>query len=272
MHFFRLLRSTINNPSLNTAILATILNLLNSSSLNAQQTKKTASPIQHVIVIIGENRTFDHIFATYQPPKGQTVWNLLSQGIVNLDGTPGPNFSRASQSKASDTDKYQVSPGGKSPYQFLPPENTDGSASVASDTSPVPFAKVTAAAAAEPFGLLPSDARRLTVGASGLPRDVIDTRIPNVTKLPNGPFQLTPAIPYEAYSGSPVHRFYQMWQQLDCNAQNATAQNPSGCLADLFPWVETSVGAGAKWKAAARPIHRPDHARRFDFHGLLQHE
>ena len=25
----------------------------------------TRSPIQHVIMIIGENRTFDHVFATY---------------------------------------------------------------------------------------------------------------------------------------------------------------------------------------------------------------
>lgn len=38
-----------------------------------------ASPIRHVIVIIGENRTFDNIFATYKPPDGQSVWNLLSR-------------------------------------------------------------------------------------------------------------------------------------------------------------------------------------------------
>src|SRR6201999_2251720 len=46
------------------------------------------------------------------------------------------------------------------------------------------------------------------------------------------------------YAASPVHRFYQMWQQLDCSADNATENNPSGCRADLFPWVETTVGAG----------------------------
>src|SRR5262249_42044359 len=56
------------------------------------------TPIQHVIIIIGENRTFDHIFATYQPRKGETVDNLLSKGIINADGTPGPNFSLALQS------------------------------------------------------------------------------------------------------------------------------------------------------------------------------
>jgi len=37
---------------------------------------KTASPIKHVIVIIGENRTFDHLFATYEPRQGEHVDNL----------------------------------------------------------------------------------------------------------------------------------------------------------------------------------------------------
>ena len=27
----------------------------------------THTPIKHVIIIIGENRTFDHVFATYMP-------------------------------------------------------------------------------------------------------------------------------------------------------------------------------------------------------------
>ena len=53
----------------------------------------TVTPIKHVIVIIGENRSFDHVFATYQPVNsGETVLNLLSKGIVNADGTPGPNY------------------------------------------------------------------------------------------------------------------------------------------------------------------------------------
>ena len=38
---------------------------------------KTRTPIKHVIVILGENRTFDHIFATYKPKKGETVKNLF---------------------------------------------------------------------------------------------------------------------------------------------------------------------------------------------------
>ena len=42
----------------------------------------TTTPIKHVIVIVGENRSFDHVFATYTPPHG-TVSNLLSKGIVS---------------------------------------------------------------------------------------------------------------------------------------------------------------------------------------------
>src|ERR1700759_463788 len=63
----------------------------------------TATPIKHVIVIIGENRSFDHVFATYVPKKkGETVWNLLSEGIVTKTGGPGPNFQKFSQSAAKE--------------------------------------------------------------------------------------------------------------------------------------------------------------------------
>src|SRR6202158_4268707 len=59
---------------------------------------KTASPIKHVIIIVGENRSFDHLFATYVPKeKREHVLNLLSEGIINADGTPGPNFAKAHQ-------------------------------------------------------------------------------------------------------------------------------------------------------------------------------
>ena len=71
----------------------------------------TASPIKHVIVIIGENRTFDHIFATYQPVnKNEQVLNLLSEKIVNADGTPGPNYAKALQYQGFDTTKYEINP------------------------------------------------------------------------------------------------------------------------------------------------------------------
>src|SRR5215469_10057868 len=60
----------------------------------------TLTPIKHVIVIVGENRTFDHLFATYKPKAGETVNNLLSEGIIKEDGTKGPNFAKAQQFSA----------------------------------------------------------------------------------------------------------------------------------------------------------------------------
>jgi phospholipase C len=57
----------------------------------------TATPIKHVIVLIGENWTFDSIFGTYQPRRHQSVDNLLSRGIVTASGAPGPNFDYSQQ-------------------------------------------------------------------------------------------------------------------------------------------------------------------------------
>jgi phospholipase C len=178
--------------------------------------QSTATPIKHVIVIIGENRSFDHVFATYRPHGGQSVSNLLSKDIINADGKPSHNFGLSAQNQATDLSTFQLSPGSKSPFTVLPAPNTDGAPQSASDTSPAPFATLAAATAGEP-GLLPSDLQLLLTGATGLPAGSIDTRIENVNNLPNGPFQLTPSVSYDAYAASPVHRFYQMWQQSDCN-------------------------------------------------------
>jgi hypothetical protein len=62
--------------------------------------QKTATPIKHVIVLIGENRTFDHVFATCVPRGRDSVQNLLSEGIINANGSPGWNFSQAAQFQA----------------------------------------------------------------------------------------------------------------------------------------------------------------------------
>src|SRR5215813_7277119 len=41
---------------------------------------RTTTPIKHVIIIVGENRSFDHIFATYEPKhRNEQVLNLLSE-------------------------------------------------------------------------------------------------------------------------------------------------------------------------------------------------
>src|ERR1700712_4022779 len=113
------------------------------------QTARTTTPITHVIVIIGENRTFDHVYGTYTPKSGETVNNLLSQGIVRADGTPGPNFHKALQNAAQDTGTYTNAPATKTPYATLPPPLTDGAPQKAADTNPPPFATVAAVTAIE---------------------------------------------------------------------------------------------------------------------------
>ena len=151
----------------------------------------TATPIKHVIVIIGENHSFDNIFATYTPPRHQQIWNLLSEGIVTRTGAPGPNYADAEQLTASDTSTYTVTPTITGAYKTLPQPNTTYVAS----------------------------------GCDGLPGNSPDTRFP--ADLPAGPFQITKYVPYYdahaeytggceftgAYVGDPLHRFYQMWQQ-----------------------------------------------------------
>jgi phospholipase C len=195
----------------------------------------TRTPIKHVILLIGENRTFDHVYATYTPPRGQSVMNLLSEGIVKADGTPGPNVALAQQWQASQTGTYSPAPARTQPYQTLPSMNTGGAPTQA------PFASAAQAQSIEPA--LPQDAyAELAEGGTGLPNGVVDTRFPR--NLPNAPVDMHASITDNDYANSPVHRFFQMWQQLDCSAQAATSHNPSGCRADLFPWVETSMGAG----------------------------
>ena len=203
----------------------------------------TATPIKHVIVIVGENRSFDHVFATYVPKKGQQVWNLLSEGIVKADGTPGTNFTKFEQLAANDTssDGYLLDP----PTNTFPSSHLPAPLVGGPTDSYVKNDSLTLARQSE--NGLPADYYAyLVTGGSGLTSATPDTRISNVNALPPGPFQLTngDTFTYNSYAASPVHRFYQMWQQLNCSAANATQDNPSGCSAKLFPWVEVTVGAG----------------------------
>ena len=65
-------------------------------------TGDTASPIKHVIIVVGENRSFDHLFATYVPPHPQEgIHNLLSEQIVTASEAPGALFSKAHQYRIS---------------------------------------------------------------------------------------------------------------------------------------------------------------------------
>ena len=66
------------------------------------------------------------MFATYKPVNAnEKVLNLLSEGIVNADGSPGPNYGAALQYSANDINTYKLTPP-KTPYSTLPPALVGG--------------------------------------------------------------------------------------------------------------------------------------------------
>ena len=227
------------------------LSALGAARADSPNEPPTTTPIKHVVLIIGENRTFDQVFGTFRPDHEQRVRNLLSEGIVNADGSPGPKFYRAQQWMATDTAHYSIHPPKVVAYSTLGAITTSGTPAAA------PFPTVVAASAVEP-ALEPGDEVRLTEGGSGLPPGTaIDPRFPG--DLPNGPFDITHYLSYHDYSGSPVHRFFQMWQQVDCDVAVATYDNPSGCQNDLFTWVEATVSAGSNGAAQPPGYDQPGH-------------
>jgi phospholipase C len=248
--------------------------LVSAAPPDDQRDRHTHTPIKHVIVIIGENRSFDHVFATYVPKDGQHVDNLLSKGIIKLndnkDAVPGPNFDKAHQLAATDTDTFLLSPPKQEfPSNQLPaplvggpgPKNGPyGYFAASSDCGTTSTQTALLCAELSESGLPntidPASSQTyyadLASGGTGLAKKTPDVRFTNVETLPAGPFQLTnsadcgvdTAFCYNDYAASPVHRFYQMWQQLNCGLEHASWDNPSGCDAKLFSWVEVTVGAG----------------------------
>jgi phospholipase C len=236
--------------------------------------QKTATPIKHVIVIIGENRTFDNIYATYVPKHG-TVSNLLSRGIIHSDGSPGPNAALAQQFQLStinpvsffvDTRKL-INPGKTAYAPFLPTPEAGGAPPLAVtrpqflkdpvDSAPPFDAKTFSTSQLNTLSpeLEIDDLPLITSGFTGLkncqadatlpptPCQEPDTRIANFNKLPNTSFQITGAkVPYDSYTGDMVHRLFHMWQQSDCSVLDATKENPSGCKNDLYPFVGIARG------------------------------
>jgi phospholipase C len=220
--------------------------------------QKTATPIKHVIVLIGENRTFDHLFATYVSPSGDSVNNLLSEGIIKADGTPGRHFGKAKQFQAiapfkkkyfislddDDKDVYGILP--EPTLNFAPIEKPlpAGDNSFQPLENFPPGTPTNFLAMVEP-SLEAADLFLLTTGVPNVTQTVVqpdpDMRVQNFNALPNGPFPLQGTdLPYDSYTGDTTHRLFEMWQQSDCNIKNATRRNPSGCLSDLYPFVITT--------------------------------
>lgn len=138
----------------------------------------TTTPIKHLIVVVGENVTFDTLYGAYVPPRGQSVFNLVSQGIVKTDGTPAANYAKAVQSTANGNGRYALDPQRVAPYASLPQPTMIGLYNPAT---------------LQPYGPIP------------------DARFASLTA--NGPFQITKYASYSSGVGDPVHRFFQMWQQ-----------------------------------------------------------
>jgi phospholipase C len=191
-----------------------------------------------VIIIVGENRSFDHLYATYQPKnRDEKVLNLLSEHIVNADGTPGPNFARAHQFQivtAPNGGKFFISAGQgqKQLYATLPPPDLAGTGTLS------PYVGLV-----DP-GLAAADEFLLGTGGSGLNFTLgADLRIANVNNLPPGPFQMTgPNMPFDAFTGDTIHQYFQMYQQMDCaiDAEHVSRDNPTGCLHDLQSAITTT--------------------------------
>jgi acid phosphatase len=150
-----------------------------SSGVSASE---TTTPIRHLIVVVGENVSFDTLFATYTPAPGQSVRNLLSEGIVTADGNPGPRYADAVQDIGTNRHgRYTLEPTRLEAYAKLP--------------QPV----LTGAYDPNTLQLYPP---------------IPDPRFAALDL--NGPFQITKFVPYGTPTsalGDPPHRFFQMWQQ-----------------------------------------------------------
>jgi len=229
------------------ALLSNNMNAFGQNSAAGSNDNNTESPIKHVIVLIGENRSFDHLFATYIPQaKGERVSNLLSKGIIDADGEPGPNFRKAQQfaAVAPFRTKYFISlrDDEKAPYEILPEPTLNFAPTKTIFPPGTPEALL---AAVEP-SLEAGDLNLLTTGAASeftqtFEQPDPDTRVENFNVLNNGPFQLEGTLlPYDSYTGDTTHRLFEMWQQSDCSFAKATFENPSGCLSDLYPFVITN--------------------------------
>ena len=249
-----------------------------SASADDFASRKTATPIKHVIVLIGENRTFDNIYGTYEPKPGQSVSNLRTKGIVREDGSLGFKARLASQASLNTIpSQYFIHQpaSNKSPYATLPAPNTSylpaigvtlaqiaqdpGDSLAPFDAATFSLAQLHTVSPVLPAAALPL----LTTGGTGQSICNVsatqtwptyppqgcnenDMRVANFLSLPDSVFPLRGAkLPYDSYTGDMVHRFYHMWQQSDCSAENATRDNPSGCLNDLYPYVGIARGDGS---------------------------
>jgi hypothetical protein len=225
---------------------------------------RTATPIKHLIIVIGENRTFDHVFATYKPVSGDKIWNLLSKEIVKEDGTPGTNYGATLQFQASDTMSFQINPTKTAPYTVLPPALAGGPSTpwvcqdvgITTGRSCVRSANLAAAKAFE-NGLSDDYYQYLLTGGTGQPGGTPDARVmydgKDANHLP-GSISAYPRRPPENtnFSGSngwlhslltpcrPYGRRRTTWADVDPRVGLAPTA-PCRFAADMTPGLQRSV-------------------------------
>ena len=108
---------------------------------------KTASPIKHVIIIVGENRSFDHLFATFSCQNTKTRKSRSQPSLRRNPSTPMAHRARISP-RPSNTRSFPRPNGGKffssadlvnkQLYTTLPPPDVNGVGAV-SALSRVPY-------------------------------------------------------------------------------------------------------------------------------------
>ncbi len=149
--------------------------VLSMVGLSQSVIAQTTTPIKHLIVVVGENTSFDTLFATYQAPQGSSVRNLLSAGIVDAQGNPGPAYAKAVQKYPVTDGKFGVDHPQTTPYKALPR----------------PYARV----------------------EKGAPKRLDDKVPADLPAGPFQITQYRAYTDYT--DSNPVHRFFQMWQQIN---------------------------------------------------------
>ena len=222
----------------------------NDHDNNGKDKGKTASPIKHVIILIGENRGLDHTFGVYKPKgKGadhlqpaveghrQRGWHAgpeLRSGAAVLGRRAAVLLHRRSGDRQVTLQRDQRDAAAQ--HQRRPDRAKRHRCSVP-DASHKPASKRTWTRPSLDI---------LTTGATGLPAGSLDTRVPGAGTLV-GPFAMQgPALTDDDYTGDTTHRFYSDWQQDDCSVANATKSNTSGCQNDLFPFVMATYAPTGK--------------------------
>ena len=168
----------------------------------------STTPIKHVVVIIGENHTFDNVFGTFQPPPGTERAQPAVRGHRERRWDAGPERCQGGAGPGHRDGVLQVTPTVTAAYPTVPQPNTTYVWSACD-------------------------------GGQG--QNSPDTRFPS--NLANAPYQITKYVPYDdphtgstgcefngAYVGDPIHRFYEMYQQVN------------GGKSNLFTWVHETSG------------------------------